>query len=184
VHRLLRPVPLVALAGVAALIALLAFGLASTNPSSSIDSKLAKGQRPAVANVELDKLDGGGKTPLSSYEGKVVVLNFWASWCTPCRTETPLLQRWHKRLTDRGGTVVGVDVLDVAGDARRFVREFKLTYPQLRDGDGSQLGRFDVLGYPETVVLDRRGRIAATSRGPVDDRFFSTRVVPLLGERT
>jgi cytochrome c biogenesis protein CcmG/thiol:disulfide interchange protein DsbE len=121
---------------------------------------------------------------LSSYRGRVVVLNFWASWCGPCRSESPLLERWHKRISSQDGTVVGVDVLDVKSDAEGFVREYKLTYPQLRDGDGSDLRRFDVVGYPETVVLDRRGRIAATSRGPVDDRFFTERVLPLLKERT
>ena len=79
--------------------------------------------------------------------------------------------------------IVGVDVLDVKQDAQQFVNEFHLSYPQLRDGDGSHLKRFDVVGYPETVVIDRQGRIAATSRGPVDDRFFSERVLPLLKER-
>jgi cytochrome c biogenesis protein CcmG, thiol:disulfide interchange protein DsbE len=183
-NRLLRPVPLVAIGGVLALLALLAFGLASQGSGSSIDSQIAAGKRPTFEATTLPTLDGDRKVPLSSYRGKVVVLNFWASWCTPCRTETPLLQRWHKRLIDRGGTIVGVDVLDVASDARAFVREFKLTYPQLRDGDGSHLKRFGVLGYPETVVLDRRGRIAATQRGTVDDAFFEKRVVPLLEERT
>jgi cytochrome c biogenesis protein CcmG, thiol:disulfide interchange protein DsbE len=175
---------MVALAGVLALLALLGYGVASNSADTSIDTRLAAGERPVPPATTLPTLDGSRKVPLSSYRGKVVVLNFWASWCGPCRTETPLLQRWHKRMVDRGGTVVGVDVLDVASDAKSFVREFKLTYPQLRDGDGSHLKRFDVLGYPETVVLDRRGRIAATSRGTVDDAFFEKKVVPLLEEKT
>jgi cytochrome c biogenesis protein CcmG/thiol:disulfide interchange protein DsbE len=173
---------MVALAGVIALVALLAYGLASKGSSTNIDAQLADGKRPAAPDISLQRLDGGPDVKLSSYRGKVVVLNFWASWCTPCRTETPLLQRWHKRMSDRGGTVVGVDVLDVESDARAFVREFELTYPQLRDGDGSYLGTFDVVQYPETIVLDRRGRIAAAARGTVDDEFFTDEVVPLLEE--
>jgi peroxiredoxin len=82
----------------------------------------------------------------------------------------------------RGGTVVGVDVLDVTADARAFVREFELSYPMLRDGDGASQERFGVVAYPETIVLDRRGRIAGVARGPVDDAFFERKVVPLLEE--
>jgi thiol-disulfide isomerase/thioredoxin len=174
---------MVALAGVVALVALLAYGLASKGDQSTIDAQLRAGKRPAAPDVSLQQLDGGGaNVKLASYKGKVVVLNFWASWCTPCRTETPLLERWHRKLSDSGATVVGVDVLDVEGDARGFIKEFKLTYPQLRDADGQYLGDFDVLQYPETVVLDRDGRIAATRRGPVDDRFFTDEVVPLTKE--
>jgi thiol-disulfide isomerase/thioredoxin len=182
VNRLLRPVPLVALAGVVALLALLAYGLSAKGSDTSIDTQLAAGKRPVAPAVSLTRLDGPGTVPLSSYKGQVVVLNFWASWCGPCRSETPLLERWQKKLGDFHSTVVGVDVLDVQSDAQKFVREFKLSYPQLRDGDGSHLRRFQVLAYPETVVIDRRGRIAATSRGPVDDKFFNTKVVPLLKE--
>jgi cytochrome c biogenesis protein CcmG/thiol:disulfide interchange protein DsbE len=111
-----------------------------------------------------------------------VVLNFWASWCGPCRDEAPLLERWHKKMSRQNATVVGVDVLDVTSDAESFIREFELTYPQLRDADGSNLKRFDIVGYPETIVLDRRGRIAASVRGPVTERFFSEEVEPLLEE--
>jgi cytochrome c biogenesis protein CcmG, thiol:disulfide interchange protein DsbE len=169
---------------VLALVALLAYGVASKQEDTSIDTQLAAGKRPAAPAIALAKLDGAGKVPLSSYKGKVVVLNFWASWCGPCRTEAPLLERWQRKLGAQSATVVGVDVLDVSDDARKFIGEFKLSYPQLRDGDGSNLKRFEVVGYPETVVLDRRGRIAATSRGPVDDRFFTERVMPLVKEGT
>jgi cytochrome c biogenesis protein CcmG, thiol:disulfide interchange protein DsbE len=175
---------MVALAGVLALVALLAYGLTTQSPNTSIDSRLATGERPLPPPTEFEKLDGSGEVALSSYRGKVVVLNFWASWCDPCREEAPLLERWHRKLTRNDGTVVGIDVLDVTSDAERFIREYELTYPQLRDGDGSKLKRFGVLGYPETVVLDRDGRIAATARGPVTERFFEEKVAPLLEEPT
>jgi cytochrome c biogenesis protein CcmG/thiol:disulfide interchange protein DsbE len=168
---------------VLALVALLGYGVASRGTDTSIDTALAAGKRPAAPATTLARLDGDGSVPLSSYKGKVVVLNFWASWCGPCRGEAPVLERWHRRISALGGTVVGVDVLDVTGDAQKFIGQYGLSYPQLRDGDGSHLKRFDVVGYPETIVLDRRGRIAASARGPVDERFFTQHVVPLLKER-
>jgi cytochrome c biogenesis protein CcmG/thiol:disulfide interchange protein DsbE len=183
VSRLLRPFPLVALAGVLALLALLAYGIAENGTSQSIDSQLAAGKRPAAPDVSLPKLRGGGDVKLSSYRGKVVVLNFWASWCPPCKGEAPVLVRWQKRLSPAGGTIVGVDVLDVSSDAERFIADHGLDFPHLRDQDGSRLKSFEVVGYPETIVLDRKGRIAATSRGVVDDKFFETKVRPLLKEQ-
>jgi cytochrome c biogenesis protein CcmG/thiol:disulfide interchange protein DsbE len=79
--------------------------------------------------------------------------------------------------------VVGVDALDVTSDARAFLRRYHLAYPMLRDGDGRSQRRFGVTGYPETFVIDRRGRITAVRRGTVDDAFMSRHVLPLLGER-
>jgi cytochrome c biogenesis protein CcmG/thiol:disulfide interchange protein DsbE len=121
---------------------------------------------------------------LDDYRGQVVVLNFWASWCEPCREESPLLQRWHERLEERGATVLGVDSLDEVGHARAFVDQYRLTYPMLRDGDGSSREPFGILGFPETFVIDREGRIAAVQRGPVTDEFMRERVAPLLREPT
>jgi cytochrome c biogenesis protein CcmG/thiol:disulfide interchange protein DsbE len=169
---------------VLALLGLLAYGLAQKSQSQTIDSQLRAGKRPAAPAISLPELGTGKSVALASMRGKVVVLNFWASWCDPCKGEAPVLERWQKKMQPQRGTVVGVDVLDVTGDAQGFVKQYGLSYPQLRDADGSELKRFDVLGYPETVVLDRQGRIAATARGPVDDRFFTAQVVPLLKEKT
>ena len=181
--RLLRPVPLVALAAVLALLALLAYGIAQNQTGQSIDSQLAAGKRPVPPALTLPTLGGGAPVSLASYRGKVVVLNFWASWCPPCKGEAPVLARWEPRLKARNATIVGVDVLDVSSDAERFVAEHKLAFPHLRDEDGSRLKAFEVVGYPETIVLDRHGRIAATSRGAIDDRFFQQKVEPLLKEQ-
>ncbi len=179
--RLLSPFSAAAVVGVVALLGLLAYGLASNEPDRGIERALARGDRPPAPPIELPRLSGAGRGSLADYRGKVVVLNFWASWCEPCREESPLLQRWHERISQRGrGTVVGVDILDVTGDAREFAREYGLTYPMLRDGDGDSLDDWGVVAYPETFVIDRRGRIAASRRGPVDSAFLRAEVLPLI----
>jgi cytochrome c biogenesis protein CcmG, thiol:disulfide interchange protein DsbE len=180
--RALSPFVLAAVLAVAGLVALLAYGVASNEPDRGIEEKLARGERPAAPDLRLPRLAGGGRGALSDYRGKVVVLNYWASWCLPCRHESPLLQRWHERITRRGGTVLGVDVLDVTGDAKAFVRDYGLTYPMLRDGSGGTQKDLGIVAYPESFVVDRRGRITALRRGPVDDAFLRREVVPLLEE--
>jgi cytochrome c biogenesis protein CcmG, thiol:disulfide interchange protein DsbE len=181
-RRLLSPISIAVILGVAALVGLLAYGLSANEPDRGIERALAKGERRPAPEVELPRLSGDGKQALDDYRGRVVVLNFWASWCEPCRAESPLLERWHGRISRRGGTVLGVDVLDVTSDAREFIRQYGLSYPMLRDRDGDALEDFGVVAYPETFVIDRRGRIAASRRGPVDERFLRERVAPLLRE--
>jgi cytochrome c biogenesis protein CcmG, thiol:disulfide interchange protein DsbE len=172
-RRLLAPVPIAVLGVVAALVALLAYGLASNEPDRDVQGRQAP-------ELELPRLSGNGVASLADYRGQVVVLNFWASWCEPCREESPLLQRWHERISKRDGLVLGVDALDEIGHARAFIDEYGLTYPMLRDGEGATRESFGILGFPETFVIDRQGRVAAVQRGPVDDRFMRERVVPLL----
>ncbi len=181
-RRLLSPVPIAVVIAIAALLGLLAYGVRSTAPDAGIEQALASGERPQAPDLRLPRLDGRGQASLADFRGQVVVLNYWASWCDPCRAESPLLERWHRRISGRGGTVLGVDVMDVSSDARAFVREFGLTYPMLRDADGATQRSFGIVAYPETIVLDRAGRIAALRRGPVDEGFMRAEVAPLLEE--
>ena len=181
-RRVLTPVPIAVLCVVLALVALLAYGLSQNEPDRSVEDALARGELEEAPALELPKLSGGGQAALADYRGEVVVLNFWASWCEPCREESPLLQRWHGRMAERGGTVLGVDVLDVTGDAEDFIDEYGLSYPMLKDKDGDALESFGVVAYPETFVIDRDGRIRAVRRGPVDEAFMKAEVAPLLEE--
>ena len=181
-RRLLAPIPIAVLCAVVALVALLAYGLASNEPDRTVDDAVAAGQREPAPHIELPKLGSAGTASLADYKGKVVVLNYWASWCPPCRDESPLLERWHRRLTRSNATVLGVDVQDVSGDARAFATKYGLTYPMLRDGPGDTRDELGILGLPETFVIDRRGRIAAVQRGAVDDEFMREQVAPLLKE--
>ena len=180
-RRLLSPVPLAVVGVLVALLALLAYGLAENEPDRGVEQALARGEFEPAPELELPRLGEDGEATLADYRGRVVVLNFWASWCKPCRAESPLLERWHNRIAaGGGGTVLGVDVLDVTADAEAFIREYGLSYPMLKDRDGDALKSFGVVAYPETFVIDRAGRIRAVRRGPVDEAFMRSEVAPLL----
>jgi cytochrome c biogenesis protein CcmG, thiol:disulfide interchange protein DsbE len=179
-RRVLTPVPIAVICVIMAVVALLAYGLSQNEPDRSVEDALARGELEEAPALELPKLSGAGSGSLADYRGEIVVLNFWASWCKPCREESPLLERWHRRMTKNGGTVLGVDILDVTADAQDFIDEYGLTYPMLKDKDGDALESFGVVAYPETFVIDRDGRIVAVRRGPVDDAFMKAEVAPLL----
>jgi len=178
-RRVLSPVPIAVICVLVALVALLAYGLAQNEPDMSAEKSLQSGERKEAPAVELPVLGGSATSSLADYRGQVVVLNFWASWCTPCRSESPLLERWHGRMKG-SGTILGIDGNDVTSDAQDFIRKYRLSYPMLRDRDGDASSDYGVLGYPETFVIDRQGRIAAVQRGPVDETFMKTNVEPLL----
>jgi cytochrome c biogenesis protein CcmG, thiol:disulfide interchange protein DsbE len=167
--------PIVAGALGAALVALLVYGVVARRDDTSLDSAVKKGQLPAApgSTVSLPTLDGSSRRSLASLRGKVVVLNFWASWCGPCENEAPMLERAQKRLAPSGGTVLGVTYKDDAGASRDFVRKFKLSYPSLRDDRLDLAPKYGTTKLPETFVLDRRGRVVALSRGEVDQEFLT-----------
>ena len=177
---MVSPLPLAVGLVVVALVALLVYGVTSSGPSRTLDSQLARGEKPPAPSLSLTDLRDGKPTSLAEYRGKVVLLNVWASWCTPCRQESPLLQRWQDRMQSRGGPVLGIDTLDIKSDALGFISRYKLTYPQLNDREGSSIKKLGTAQYPESFVVDRQGRIRALQRGPIDDRWLQTHVAPLL----
>jgi len=166
----------------ALLVGLLAYGVASRQADTSIDDAIAAGERVDAPTARLPRLGRPGQGSLADYRGKVVVLNFWASWCKPCTEELPLLERTHRSISGRGALVLGANYQDVSTSALGFVRRFKLTYPSLRDRDGEFADRYGSRAFPETFMIDRRGRIAASRRGPVDQRWLDRTLPPLLGE--
>jgi cytochrome c biogenesis protein CcmG/thiol:disulfide interchange protein DsbE len=178
--RVFWPVTIVA----AALVGLLAYGIAAKGTDTTLDSALAKGQRPQAPTMELPRLGAPGRGSLADYRGKVVVLNIWASWCDPCRQELPLLQRTQEKIAAEGGVVLGVDTQDATSDALAFLRAHKATFPSLRDRDRSYGHELGVTGYPETLVIDRRGRVAAIRRFPVDQKWLDRELPPLLAEKS
>jgi cytochrome c biogenesis protein CcmG/thiol:disulfide interchange protein DsbE len=177
--RVYWPVTIVA----ALLVGLLAYGLTTTGTDTTLDDAMARGERvdPPVRDA-LPKLGGTGSGSLADYRGKVVLVNVWASWCAPCRDELPLIEKAHKTLTARGGTVVGIDVKENSAAALKAVDEFGLTFPNLRDRDGSFVRKWGQTGYPENYVIDRQGRVAAVRRFPVTQKWLDEVLPPLLDE--
>jgi cytochrome c biogenesis protein CcmG/thiol:disulfide interchange protein DsbE len=163
----------VALAAVAGLLGLLVWDLAHGEPGAGFVSRVEAGKRPPAPALVLRRLGTGStasKLDLASLRGKTVVVNFWASWCHPCKQEAPRLESAWQRYRDRGVVVLGVDAQDVAKDGRRFVAKHGLTYSNLADGAGSSLGHWGVTGFPETFFIDREGRATGHVSGEISVR--------------
>ena len=183
-RRFLLP-GLVSLAALA-LLGLLAFGVAAQGTDSSIEAQVSQGKRPQLPNADsrLPVLGGSGTRSVASLRGKVVVLNVFAGWCTACIGEAPLLEREQRALLRHGGTVLGVTYLDDSNDAQRFVAAHHLTFPVIRDVNSKLVPSLGTTGVPETFVIDRRGRIAAVRRYPIDAAWLSQTLAPILSERS
>jgi cytochrome c biogenesis protein CcmG/thiol:disulfide interchange protein DsbE len=173
VSRRLLPI-LVSLLG-ACLIGLLIYGISHQSASRTLDEAVAKGQHPLApdATRSLPDLSSAHTATLASFSGKVVVLNFWASWCEPCQLEAPLLEHAQSQLERHDATVLGVTYKDATPDSLSFVRQYHLTYPNLRDAGGEFSGAYGTDQLPESFVIDRHGHIVAISRGEIDQAFLN-----------
>jgi cytochrome c biogenesis protein CcmG/thiol:disulfide interchange protein DsbE len=171
-------VPLVAVLAVAALVGLLVYGVVSKADNKTLDEAVAKGQRPTAPVLTLPVLGQNAKTDsLADLKGKVVVLNFWASWCDPCKAEAPELERVQKSLAKSGdGTVLGVTYRDASDDSLKFVKQYGITYQSIRDVNGKLAQKYGTRALPETFVIDRQGHVVALSRGQVTNGFLDAAV--------
>lgn len=163
----------IAVLAVVAALGLLVFGLLSKGGSGIAVGEVA----PAPV---LPQLEGGGRGSLADYRGRWVLVNFWASWCEPCRAEAPTLERFQREHGGRGFTVLGIDSRDLSGDGRSFVRRYHLSYPQLRDRDGDTAHAYGTSGVPENFLVDPKGKVRWLARGPVTREALDEVVAPML----
>jgi cytochrome c biogenesis protein CcmG/thiol:disulfide interchange protein DsbE len=155
-------IPVAAALAVAALLALLFYGLTTER----IQAGIAPRPNAIAPDFSLQSFDGR-MVNLADLRGKTVVLNFWASWCIPCRDEQPVLNAVAKRYSDGNVAFVGINMQDTRPDALSFLQQYHVSYAEVVDPDGKVYINYGVVGVPETYVLDREGRIRQKLVGPV-----------------
>jgi cytochrome c biogenesis protein CcmG, thiol:disulfide interchange protein DsbE len=166
----------VAFAAVLCVIGLLAFGLITKSSDGTTVGE-------PVPVTELPALDGAGGGSLADYRGRWVLINVWASWCGPCRDESPALESFYRRNRSEL-SVLGIDTRDLTEDGREFVAELAISYPQLRDGDGAYAEELGTTGVPESFLIDPAGRLAAHYPGPFrDEEAIARFAAPALEDR-
>ena len=179
-----RPGLRLVLVGVAVLfVALLAYGVLSKAPDGAIDESLARGEPATSPGLELPVLQEGdpgqqlapiveravadGSVSLDELRGTPVVLNFWASWCEPCRTEAEVLEGGWERARDEQTLFLGLNMQDLTDDARGFASELGIAYPNVRDESNAVALDWGVTGLPETFFLSADGEVVAHAIGAV-----------------
>jgi len=150
---------------VLALLALLIWKVVEHNGGGAA-SKIDHGKIAPAPGFALSRLDAPGQLELASLRGRAVVLNFWASWCYPCNKEAPALESASRQWVGKA-TVVGVDVRDATGDARKFLRQHDISYPVVHDNRDSMWPRYGLTGLPETFFIDPTGRVVGHVAGQV-----------------
>jgi cytochrome c biogenesis protein CcmG, thiol:disulfide interchange protein DsbE len=169
-----------------AFVALLAYGLTTKSADRTIDDALSRGEAVAppgftlaplahggpsgAAQAAWKRAAGDGEVSLDELHGTPVVLNFWASWCDPCRAEADRLeQAWQDSGRDEV-LFLGLDAQDASEDARDFIAQFGLTFPHVRDGSNATSREWGVTGLPETFFLARDGRVVGHVIGAVNEQ--------------
>lgn len=163
---------------IAAIVVLVGVGLALTL------RPVPKSERAGAARLsfDLELLDGSGRLTANDLRGKPVVVNFFASWCLPCREEAPLLQATYERFRDQGVVFLGVNIRDTPSAARDFVDRFDITYPVVRDPEQNLATQLEVLGLPVTYFVDRSGYLMGSGSGEQIGATNGTQVLGAISE--
>ena len=159
---------------IAAMIAAAALALPAlaVNPTGSPAPQFTLGSR------------AGQSVSLAQYKGQVVMLNFWASWCGPCRQEMPLLESIYKKYNRLGFTMIGVNVEPDSNAANEWLKATPVSFPILYDKDSRVSKMYDVAGMPSTVIIDRAGKVRVLHRGykPGDENEYLDSIRTLVRE--
>ena len=135
------------------------------------------------ANLKFSFKDADGKkVALSQFKGKVIILDFWATWCVPCKEEIPGFIELQKKYGGRGLQIVGISVDDSMNQAKKYATEMKMNYPiLLAEGKEDILRAYDPIpGIPVSIIIDRQGRIATRHDGIAKMAVFEKEILPLL----
>jgi cytochrome c biogenesis protein CcmG, thiol:disulfide interchange protein DsbE len=171
-----------AVTAVAALLALLIWRVAHRNDNAA--ARLERGENPVAPAFTLPRLDRDGQLSLSSLRGQVVVINFWASWCAPCKEESPMLEQAWRRWRDRGVVFVGIDAQDFTDKAKRFIRRYGLTYPMVRDKTDATTSDYGLTGFPETFFVSADGHLVERVTGALTREELEEKLRDVLGDRS
>jgi cytochrome c biogenesis protein CcmG/thiol:disulfide interchange protein DsbE len=147
-----------------------------THSNAGVAAELDRGRMPLAPSFAIASLRGGHSIELATYGGRVIVINFWASWCGPCRAETPALNLAWKHWRSDLVTFVGVDVRDSEGDARAFAQSARILYPIGHDGSGRTARAYGVEALPATFIVSPRGRVVARFLGPVSQETLAAAI--------
>jgi cytochrome c biogenesis protein CcmG, thiol:disulfide interchange protein DsbE len=163
----MRVVRAAAVVVVVGLLGLLVWDVAHGS-GGGIAAKVNRGQSVAAPRVKLPWFGRPGDFDLAAYRGKVVVLNFWASWCGDCKLEAKTLHDEAARWKGKDVVFIGVDTKDFNFAASQYMKHYKVDYPVVRDVNGTVGSKFGVTGYPETFIVDRTGKVVPPHvNGPI-----------------
>ncbi|MHB1006020.1 MAG: TlpA family protein disulfide reductase [Chloroflexota bacterium] len=169
----MRKIAIVVFVGVLALLTWFGWNIFVDRPTTSAAEPTAV-RSGRIASDFTITLFSGESFRLSDQRGKVTVVNFWASWCPPCKEEAPTLERVWTNYRNKGVVFIGVDVWDTEADAKAFMTRYGIDYPNGPDPSGAIPIEYGVTGLPETWVLDREGRLVRRWIGALNDRQLSS----------